>query len=352
MTAPCIWRSRRRPSRSSWPGTRLNQLQLKAGEPPKLETRSVGVDLDSTPTAESYGFRGRRHAGIASTSIISTATTHRDFWEPLSLKRAGQLLLDPGELYILASSDDVEIPVDQAAEMTPIDPSVGEFRVHYAGFIDPGFGTDEAHGAGSKGVLEVRAPPPDAPFLLEHGQIVARLVYEPLIERPTRLYGEGGSHYQSQPEAEQAFPALVSVGHPAASSDNRGLISAVQRPFGPLYRGPCRHRAPPCPDPARSGGPALSGVAGRDRVDLGRDERVQTAVSGHRRGGDIHAAGRAVGAGAGRSVATLAVQTEPRRCQAGADVRPGSGADEPELLHVAADHSAGAGHQPSKSPDR
>ncbi|MDN8899313.1 2'-deoxycytidine 5'-triphosphate deaminase, partial [Staphylococcus aureus] len=79
----------------------------------------------------------------------------RDFWEPLSLRR-GELLLDPGEFYILASSDDVEIPVDQAAEMTPIDPSVGEFRVHYAGFFDPGFGTDEAHGAGSKGVLEVR----------------------------------------------------------------------------------------------------------------------------------------------------------------------------------------------------
>ena len=110
--------------------------------------------------------------------------------------RRGELLLDPGEFYILASSDDVEIPVDQAAEMTPIDPSVGEFRVHYAGFFDPGFGTDEAHGAGSKGVLEVRTH--DTPFLLEHGQIVARLVYEPLTERPTRLYGEGGSHYQSQ----------------------------------------------------------------------------------------------------------------------------------------------------------
>ncbi len=80
--------------------------------------------------------------------------------------------------------------------MTPIDPSVGEFRVHYAGFFDPGFGTDEAHGAGSKGVLEVRTH--DTPFLLEHGQTVARLVYEPLTERPTRLYGEGGSHYQSQ----------------------------------------------------------------------------------------------------------------------------------------------------------
>ena len=88
------------------------------------------------------------------------------------------------------------IPVLQAAEMTPIDPSVGEFRVHYAGFFDPGFGTEEAGGRGARGVLEVRTH--DTPFLLEHGQTVARLVYEPLTERPARLYGQGGSHYQRQ----------------------------------------------------------------------------------------------------------------------------------------------------------
>ncbi len=175
------------------PGTRLNQLRLKAGEPPKLETRSVGVDLTGGDGGV-VGFRGRRHAGVVDLDRID-GHDPRDFWEPQVLRR-GELLLDPGEFYILASSDDVEIPVDQAAEMTPIDPSVGEFRVHYAGFFDPGFGTDEAHGAGSKGVLEVRTH--DTPFLLEHGQIVARLVYEPLTERPTRLYGEGGSHYQRQ----------------------------------------------------------------------------------------------------------------------------------------------------------
>ena len=173
------------------PGTRLNQLRLKAGDPPKLETRSVGVDLQG---GDIVGFRGRRHAGVVDLDHID-GHDPRDFWEPLTLRR-GELLLDPGEFYILASNEAVEIPVMQAAEMTPIDPSVGEFRVHYAGFFDPGFGTDEAHGAGSKGVLEVRTH--DTPFLLEHGQIVARLVYEPLTERPTRLYGEGGSHYQRQ----------------------------------------------------------------------------------------------------------------------------------------------------------
>jgi dCTP deaminase len=171
-------------------GTRLNQLRLKAGDPPRLRTESVGVDL----TGEIAGFRGRRHAGVVD---LDHEDGHdpRDFWEPLRPKD-GQLLLDPGEFYILASKGAVEIPVMEAAEMTPIDPSVGEFRVHYAGFFDPGFGTDEAHGKGSKGVLEVRSH--ETPFILEDGQTVARLVYEPLTEKPDRLYGDLGSHYQRQ----------------------------------------------------------------------------------------------------------------------------------------------------------
>lgn len=171
-------------------GTRLNQLRLKQGDPPRLASVNVGVDL----TEALAGFRARRHAGVID---LDKEDGHdpRDFWEPLEPRR-GELLLDPGEFYILASKQAVEIPVMQAAEMTPIDPSVGEFRVHYAGFFDPGFGTAEASGLGSRGVLEVRSH--ETPFLLEDGQTVARLVFEPLTERPERLYGQDGSHYQRQ----------------------------------------------------------------------------------------------------------------------------------------------------------
>jgi dCTP deaminase len=171
-------------------GTRLNQLRLKQGAPQRLRVESVSVDLSDGIA----GFRARRHAPVVD---LDKEDGHdpRDYWEPL-IPRDGQLLLDPGEFYILASKQAVEIPVLEAAEMTPIDPSVGEFRVHYAGFFDPGFGTDEAHGKGSRGVLEVRSH--ETPFILEDGQTVARLVYEPLTERPTRLYGDLGSHYQRQ----------------------------------------------------------------------------------------------------------------------------------------------------------
>ena len=171
-------------------GTRLNQLRLKQGSPPLLASTDVGVHLADGVA----GFRARRHAGVIDMDV-EDALDPRDFWDPLE-PRGRELVLDPGEFYILASKAAIEIPVSQAAEMIPIDPAVGEFRVHYAGFFDPGFGVAEAGGAGSRGVLEVRSR--ETPFLLEDGQTVARLVFEPLTERPARLYGHDGSHYQRQ----------------------------------------------------------------------------------------------------------------------------------------------------------
>ncbi|HEY5072569.1 MAG TPA: 2'-deoxycytidine 5'-triphosphate deaminase [Caulobacteraceae bacterium] len=171
-------------------GVRLNQLRFRRGEAVVHSIVDVGVDL----SAGVIGYRARRHAGVVDLDL-ENAHEPRDFWEPLEARR-GELLLDPGEFYVLASRGRIEIPVDQAAEMIPIDPAVGEFRVHYAGFFDPGFGVATAGGAGSRGVLEVRSH--ETPFLLEDGQTVARLVFASLAEPPTRVYGTGGAHYQSQ----------------------------------------------------------------------------------------------------------------------------------------------------------
>ena len=57
----------------------------------------------------------------------------------------------------MASKEAVHIPPSHAAEIIPFNPSVGEFRVHYAGFIDPGFGHGVSQSNGTKVVLEVQS---------------------------------------------------------------------------------------------------------------------------------------------------------------------------------------------------
>jgi len=80
----------------------------------------------------------------------------------------------------------------------PYETTAGELRVHYAGFFDPGFGmTKEGNSVGVRAVLEVRSH--DVPFVLEHGQKICRMVYEPLAETPDILYGiDLSSNYASQ----------------------------------------------------------------------------------------------------------------------------------------------------------
>jgi dCTP deaminase len=120
-----------------------------------------------------------------------------DFWEPIRARSDGRLILDPDEFYILASREKMQIPADLAAEMAPIDPAIGEFRVHYAGFFDPGFGQSPDARPSARAVLEVRSR--DVPFLLEDGQPVGRLVYEQLADAADELYGAGAnSNYQHQ----------------------------------------------------------------------------------------------------------------------------------------------------------
>lgn len=195
------------------PGMRLNQLRLRQGqavlsddelralharEPlvtgEALIDEGLGFSVDLRPeTGDLVGYRARPHSGVIDLDRIG-AYRARDFWDELR-STEGQLILDPGAFYILVSREAVAIPPDYAAEMAPYLAMVGEFRVHYAGFFDPGFG--HGPGQGARGVLEVRCH--EAPFALEHGQTVGRLVYERMAARPERLYGSGiASNYQGQ----------------------------------------------------------------------------------------------------------------------------------------------------------
>ena len=203
-------------------GSRLTQLRLRRGRsevaPDDLlrlheESRLIDGSVDPIEIAEHQslslrldlagndmnnvvGWRARHHAGIIDVDKPDNYDP-ADFWEPVSA-RGGGIILNPDDFYILATREAVTVPPDYAAEMVAYDTLVGEFRVHYAGFFDPGFGWDPKNVAvGSRGVLEVRSH--DVPFLLEHEQVIGRLRYERLTARPEKIYGSGiGSHYQGQ----------------------------------------------------------------------------------------------------------------------------------------------------------
>ena len=197
------------------PGARLNQIRFRRGQArlsdaelrdlhaadPLVNGRALiddglGFSVDLRPgKGERVGWRAKPHSGVIDLDLIGSYRPE-DFWEEVRAED-GRVVLDPGAFYILMSREAVSIPPETAAEMAPYLAMVGEFRVHYAGFFDPGFGHESAGGSGARGVLEVRCH--EVPFALEHGQVVGRLIYERMAERPERLYGAGGaSNYQGQ----------------------------------------------------------------------------------------------------------------------------------------------------------
>jgi dCTP deaminase len=172
------------------------EVRLVDGEADIEGGLALRADLAGDAITRLIGFRAKRHVGLIDVDRVA-AYDPLEYWEPLFARGARTLILDPHEFYILASKESVQVPPAYAAEMVPFNPLVGEFRVHYAGFFDPGFGHAGAGGQGARAVLEVRSH--EVPFILEDGQIVGRLVYERLAGEPTTLYGQTiGSSYQRQ----------------------------------------------------------------------------------------------------------------------------------------------------------
>ncbi len=218
-------------------GSRLNQIRIRRGNPLSSDESMkrlqqeyqvveaisedqirngvpVSVDVRGNASGGLIGYKARRHAGLIDIDKIRHYEV-LDYWEPVYAPRRGGLILDPEDFYILASREAVKVPPKYAAEMIAYDTLVGEFRVHYAGFFDPGFGHPEAGGEGSRAVLEVRSY--EVPFVIEHGQVVGRLAYERLTAQPGRLYGSGiSSSYQRQGLAlsKHFKPLLHSDVHP------------------------------------------------------------------------------------------------------------------------------------------
>ena len=216
-------------------GSRLNQLRLRRGQsftsdkemeilqehvglvrnqdninlPDKIKN-GVPLSVDLVGENGLIGYKARKHSMLI--DIDKPNHYKRDlFWEKITVEdllyqggdyhnknNQGSLILSPDAFYILASKEYVSVPSKYAAEMRAYDTKVGEFRAHYAGFFDPGFGLTELGASKTKAVLEVRSH--DVPFLIEQDQTVCRLVYEPMANVPSILYGEAGSsnNYQAQ----------------------------------------------------------------------------------------------------------------------------------------------------------
>jgi dCTP deaminase len=204
-------------------GTRLNQLRFLRGDPSQSDSETtdlnhretlvytdgdhpnkaiidagvrVSVSLQGDGSSDTVAYRARRNAPAVDLSKIGHYPIE-DFWHTVRQPKNKAIILDPGDFYILASKERVRVPADFAAEMVAFDPTMGEFRIHYAGFFDPGFGYGSGDILGTRAVLEVRAH--EVPFLIEDGQIVCRLLYTQMISRPDTIYGVGiGSNYQRQ----------------------------------------------------------------------------------------------------------------------------------------------------------
>lgn len=204
-------------------GMRLNQLRFVRGRPESPDTLisrlddqeklvyvdeektakalidrglRVKVNLEESRPAEVIAYKARKHAPVIELDRVDYYSPD-EFWEARTQPASKSLILEPGDFYILASKERVRVPPGYAAEMEPFDPSAGEFRIHYAGFFDPGFGYGLGDIQGTRAVLEVRAH--EVPFMVDDGQVVGRLAYMPLMSRPDKVYGTNiGSSYQYQ----------------------------------------------------------------------------------------------------------------------------------------------------------
>jgi dCTP deaminase len=203
-------------------GMRLNQLRFVRGNPEPSDNAirildreeplvyekenpakalinrglNISVNLRASEASEVIAYKAKKNAPVIDLGKINHYSPE-DFWDAQYQPRDNKLILDQGDFYILASKEEMRVPPQYAAEMVAIDPSIGEFRIHYAGFFDPGFGYGAGDIKGTRAVLEVRAH--EVPFLIEDGQIVGRLMYTPLLSKPDKIYGTNiGSSYQRQ----------------------------------------------------------------------------------------------------------------------------------------------------------
>src|SRR6266571_5064686 len=228
-------------------GSRLSQIRFRRGQAlldaaalAELHARerlvdsadadvgaAIAVSVDLTGERGLVGYRAKRHTGLIDIERRAGYEVG-EFWEPMAVRKDRNLILDPNEFYILASKEAVQVPPDYAAEMVPCDPLVGEFRVHYAGFFDAGFGYACAGGQGSRaggGKLQHLVP----------------------VWRPRKRERERGSarrHDTAYRDADFSDGVTRHTALPTSSATNSAPCLSILTPTGRPWASPLSLRKP------------------------------------------------------------------------------------------------------------
>lgn len=144
---------------------------------------------------EIIGYKGKKHVNYIDLENLNHYEVD-EFWEPIYASTDSKFILEPEAFYIFASKERIRVPAHLACEMMAYDTGSGELRTHYAGFFDSGFG-GTVEDKGARAVLEVRSH--DVPFMIEDGQTLFSMQFEPNTEIPEFVYGSDiDSNYQGQ----------------------------------------------------------------------------------------------------------------------------------------------------------
>lgn len=146
---------------------------------------SISLTLDLESKIVGWEYSGQQR--ILDFTRGKKAYDSRDFFNPVTVHDE-RVYLRRGGFYILSTAEAVRVPPCLACEMVSVNARMGEFRAHYAGFIDPGWGYGkDGDGKGRPLTLEVR---PFEDLVIQKNQPIAKIEFERMTGLPDLHYDE------------------------------------------------------------------------------------------------------------------------------------------------------------------
>lgn len=181
------------------PGIALTQLRFFLGDPRKVEIETPELyrtalkgssRADGTLSVDLHAVDvGGLQASAFSTFVDGSddpialwdeeGTTKPQAWKYWRLRKCDErerLRIEKGEFYILRSRERIALPGGVAVYCRASDETIGEMRIHYAGFVHPHFGRNrDDNEIGTPLIFEVRGHDVDVNLL--QGERMARLIF-------------------------------------------------------------------------------------------------------------------------------------------------------------------------------